>query len=101
MVLLSNTGNYIQYPVVNHNGKEYFSHIYFIYYVQLFATSWTVAHQAPRSMEFSRKEYWSKLPFPPPHHLPDPGIEPMSLASSTLAGRVFISVPPEKPPCIS
>ena len=44
--------------------------------VQLFATSWTVAHQAPPSMEFSRQEYWSGLPFPSPGDLPDPGIEP-------------------------
>ena len=43
--------------------------------VQLFATLWTVACQAPLSMEFSRQEYWSGLPFPPPGDLPDPGIE--------------------------
>ena len=44
--------------------------------VSLFATLWTVAHQAPASMEFSRPEYWSGLPFPSPGDLPDPGIEP-------------------------
>ena len=44
--------------------------------VQLFVTLWTVAHQAPLSMGFSRQEYWSGLPFPPPGDLPDPGIEP-------------------------
>ena len=44
--------------------------------VQLFATPWTVAYQAPLSMEFSRQEYWSGLPFPLPGDLPDPGIEP-------------------------
>ena len=81
-----NTGKYIQYPMINHIGKEYFSHIYFIYDVQLFATSWTVAHQAPLSMEFSRQEYWSRLPVPPSRVLPDRGIEPMSLASSPLQG---------------
>ena len=54
--------------------------------VQLFATPWTVACQAPLSMEFSRQEYQSGLPFPPPGHLPDPGIEPVSPA---LAGRFF------------
>ena len=43
--------------------------------VQLFATPWTVAHQAPPSMEFSRQEYWSGLPFPSPGDLPNPGIE--------------------------
>ena len=41
---------------------------------------WTVAHQAPLSMGFSRQEYWSGLPFPPPWDLPDPGIEPRSPA---------------------
>ena len=45
----------------------------------LFATSWTVVSQAPLSMEFSRQEYWSGLPYPPPGDLPDPGIEPTSL----------------------
>ena len=44
--------------------------------VQLFVTPWTVAHQAPPSMGFSRQEYWSGLPFPFPGDLPDPGIEP-------------------------
>ena len=53
---------------------------------QLFATLWTVAHQAPLPMEFSRQEYWSGLPFPPPGDPPNPGTEPMSPASPTLAG---------------
>ena len=48
--------------------------------VQLFATLWTVAHQAPLSMGFSRQEYWSGLPFPSPGDLPSPGIEPGSPA---------------------
>ena len=43
-------------------------------------TPWTVAHQAPLSMGFSRQEYWSGLPFPSPGDLPDPGIEPGSPA---------------------
>ena len=46
--------------------------------VRLFATPWTVAHQAPLSMGFSRQEYWSGLPFPSPGDIPDPGIEPRS-----------------------
>ena len=54
--------------------------------VQLFVTPWTVAHQAPLSMGFSRQEYWSGLPFPPPGDLPDPGIKPASLTSPALAG---------------
>ena len=48
--------------------------------VRLFATPWTVAHQAPLSMEFFRQEYWSGLPFPSLRDLPDPGIEPGSPA---------------------
>ena len=43
-------------------------------------TSWTVAHQAPLPMGFSRQEYWSGLPFPSPRDLLDPGIEPGSPA---------------------
>ena len=49
--------------------------------VWLFATPWTVGHQAPLSMGFPRQEYWSELPFPSPGDLPDPGIKPISLAS--------------------
>ena len=49
--------------------------------VPLFMTPWIVAHQAPLSMEFSRQEYWSRLPFPSPGDLPNPGIEPWSPAS--------------------
>ena len=57
--------------------------------VQLFATPWTVAPQPLLSMEFSRQEYWSGLPFPPPGALPNPGIEPASLMSPSLAGGFF------------
>ena len=52
-------------------------------------TPWTVAHQAPLSMGFPRQEYWSGLPFPPPGDLSNPGMEPTSLASPVLAGRLF------------
>ena len=62
-----------------------------------FVTPWTVAHQAPLSMELPRQEYWSGLPFPTPGDLLDPGIEPASLASPTLAGGFFTTVPPGKP----
>ena len=62
--------------------------------VRLFETSWTVAHQPPLSMGFSRQEYWSGLPFPPPGDLPEPGIEPVSPAS---AGGFFTAEPPGKP----
>ena len=63
----------------------------------LFATPWTVAHQAPMCMEFSRKEYWSGLPFPTPRSLPDPGIKFLSLASPVLAGGFFTTESPGKP----
>ena len=62
--------------------------------VWLFATSWTVAYQAPPSMEFSRQEYWSRLPFPSPGDLPDPGIEPRAPA---LRADALPSEPPGKP----
>ena len=57
--------------------------------VQLFATQWTVALQAPLSMGFSRQEYCSGLPCPPPGNLPDSGIEPPPLMSPGLVGRFF------------
>ena len=59
--------------------------------VQLFTTPWTVAHQAPLPMEFSRPEYCSGLPFRHPGDLPDPGTKPASLPSSALAGGFFIT----------
>ena len=57
--------------------------------VPLLVAPWTVAHQAPLSMEFSRQEYRSGLPFPPPGDLPHPGIKPVSLGSPALASRFF------------
>ena len=61
--------------------------------VQFFATTWTVARQAPLSMGFFWQEYWNGLPFPSPGHLPDPGIKPASLA---LAGGFFTTEPSGK-----
>ena len=58
------------------------------------ATTWTVAYQAPPSMGFSRQEFWSGLPFPSPGDLPDPEIEPRSLA---LQADALLSEPPGKP----
>ena len=63
-------------------------------HVQLFATPWTVAHQAPLSTEFSRPEYWSGLPCPPPGDLPNPGIKSRSPA---LKVDSLPSEPPRKP----
>ena len=59
--------------------------------VQLFAPPGTIAHQVPLAMEFSRQEYWNRLPFPPPADLPTPGIEPTSSASPALAGGFLTS----------
>ena len=58
---------------------------------ELIGTPRTVAHQAPLSMGFSRQEYWSRLPFPSPGDLPDPGIEPRS---TTLQADALTSEPP-------
>ena len=55
----------------------------------LTVTPWTVACQAPLSVEFPRQEYWSNLPFPTPKYLPYPGIKVASLKSPALAGRFF------------
>ena len=57
--------------------------------VLLFVTLWSVAHQAPLFMEFSRQEYWSGLPCPPPGNFPNPGMEPSSLTSPSLEGGFF------------
>ena len=65
-------------------------------HVQLFVTPWTVACQAPLSTGFSWQEYWSRLPFPPPGDLPNPGIKPASPESPALPGRLFTTEPPWK-----
>ena len=64
--------------------------------VRLFATPWTVTHQASLSMKFSRQEYWSGLTFPSPGNLPAPRIEPMSPA---LVERFFTIAPSGKLKC--
>ena len=78
---------------------------YFIYSVQFShsvvsnpVTPWTVASQVPLSMEFSRQEYWSGLPCPPPGDLPSPGLKPGPPASPALAGECCTAEPPGKPP---
>ena len=58
---------------------------------QLFATVWTIAHQAPLSKEFSRQKFWSGLPLPTPGDLPDPGNEHWSLASPALVSGFSIT----------
>ena len=62
-------------------------------------TLWTVAHQAPLSMGFSRQKYWSGLPFPFAGDLPNPGIQPMSPASPALA-EFSTTEPPQESPIV-
>ena len=66
-------------------------------HVRLFATLWTVACQATVSMGFSRQEYWSGLPCPPPGYLPDPGIEPKSFMYPYWQEGSLPLAPPGKP----
>ena len=78
-------------------STEYFapgSKVKSLSHVRLFATPWTVAHQAPPSIEFSRQEYWSGLPFPSPGDLPNSGIEP---GSPALQADALLSEPPGNP----
>ena len=70
---------------------NHFSH------VRLFATLWTLAHQAPLSMGFSRQEYWSGFQCPPPRDLPNLEIEPTSLTSPALTGSFFTTSATGKP----
>ena len=67
--------------------------VQFLSHVGLLATPWTVAHQTPLSIRFSRQEYWNGLSFTPPGDLPNPGTEP---APPALAGGFFTTEPPEK-----
>ena len=67
--------------------------------VQLCATLWIVAHQAPLSMGFSRQEYWSGLPCPPPADLPDPGVKPMSPVSPALQAD-SLPLSHQRGPCV-
>ena len=79
---------YITHPRVHHTpcvpdttkgvGEKEGNRVKSFSHVWLFATPWTVAHQAPPSMGFSRQEYWSGVPFPSLGDLPNPGIEPGS-----------------------
>ena len=82
--------NYIVFNIciyyISESGTCSISHV--------LATPWTIALQGSLSMEFSRQEYWSRLPFPTPGNLPDIGIEHTSLASPALASRFFTTVPP-------
>ena len=76
---------------MNCNDKE---KVKSLNHVQLLVTPWTVAHQAPPSMEFCRQDYWSGLPFPSPGDLPDPMIEP---GCPALRADALPSKPPGNP----
>ena len=65
-----------------------------------FETPWTLSHQAPLSMGFSRQEYWSELPCPPSGDLPDLGSEPVSPVSNALKADIFSPEPLGKSPSI-
>ena len=65
-------------------------------HVQLFMTPWTVTHRAPLSMEFSRQEYWSGLPFSAPGDPPDPRIKLTSSSFPALSGEFFTTGDKEK-----
>ena len=60
------------------------------------ATPWIIACQSSLTMEFSKQEYWDRLPFPTPGDLPNPGFEPASLVSPMLADGFFTTTPPGK-----
>ena len=72
--------------------------MYVCIYIKLnhFAVLWAAVHQAPLAKVFSRQEYQSGLPCPPPGDLPKPGIEPMSPVSLALAGGILPLVPPNQ-----
>ena len=84
----------IMFPNLLNNLRKVKAEVKSLSRVQLFVTPWTIALQAPPSMGFSRREYWSGLPFPSPGDLPNPGIEAQSLAPPVLQADSFPSEPP-------
>ena len=82
------------YEVLKYIPKYLSEWVKLLSHVQLFVIPWTVAYQAPPSMEFSRQKYWSGLTFPSPGDLPDPGIEP---SSPMLQADALTSEEPRKP----
>ena len=80
-------------PKVINDTKHLVAGVLSLSCVRIVLTPWTVACQAPPSLGFSRKEYWSGGPFPSPRDLPGPGIK---TASSCIAGRFFTTEPPGK-----
>ena len=80
------------WQVICHPFHSY-SRVYVLGGIQFFVTSWTVTHQTPLLMEFSRQQYWGRLPFATPGDLPNRRIKPASLASLALVGRFLTNYP--------
>ena len=89
--------NRIEFKVQKSTHTSTCAGMYMFSHVQLFATPWTVACQAPLSMGLSRQEYRSRLAFPPARDLPNPGIKVTASVSPALASRFFTTEPPGKP----
>ena len=109
-IILSHQGSPSSWILIWEGKREMFKVVTEKYYkcflcvlshVRLFVTPWTIACQASLSMEFSRQEYWSGLPFPLPGDLSNSGIKPMFFASPELASRFFTTELPGKPINIS
>ena len=82
---------------VGHNWRDLAAAAAAVSHVRFFATPWTVAHQTPLYMEFSKQGYWSELPFLTAGDFPDPRIEPSSSVSPALADGFFTTAPLGKP----
>ena len=99
--MTEHTHNLLEWYSILHRGTgsavRPFICVCVLSHIQLFVTPWTIAHQAPLSMEFFKQEYWSGLPFLPSGDLSDPGIEPVSLANPALADGFFTTASPGKP----
>ena len=91
---LPNTYSFAPDSSIHYHPKSKRVHAQSLIHAQLFLTPWTVACQAPLSVEFSRQEYWSELSFPSAGDLPDSGIKP---ASPALIGRFFTAEPQGRP----
>ena len=86
--------NFPTIVLISHPSKESRKKVKSLSRVGLLVTPWTAAHQAPPSMEFSRQEYWSGLPFTSPRSLPDTRIEP---GSPSLRVKALSTEPPGNP----
>ena len=98
LVLEKKAFSFAPLSMMSAGGLSFSVPVHLLSHVQLFATPWTVAYQAPPSMGFSRQEYWSGLPFPSPGDLPNPGIEP---GSPAFQADALTSEPPGKPAAIT